>query len=72
MEQVAERSNISRPSLHAIEKGSPTVSIGYYLLVLSVLGLEKDFLSVARDDELGRKLQDAGLQTGERAPKRKI
>ncbi len=69
-EQVAERANISRPTLSAIEKGSPTVSMGSYLLVLQVLGLEKDFLLVAKDDELGRKLQDAKITTRERAPKR--
>ena len=46
MEQVAQRSNISRPTLVAIEKGAPTVSIGSYLLVLSVLGLGKDLLIV--------------------------
>ena len=70
-EQVAERANISRPTLSSIEKGAPTVSIGSYLLVLQVLGLEKDFLLVAKDDELGRKLQDAKLGVNERAPKRK-
>jgi transcriptional regulator with XRE-family HTH domain len=70
-EQVAERANISRPTLLAIEKGLPSVSIGSYLLVLSVLGLEKDILKVAKDDELGRKLQDAKIRTGDRAPKRK-
>ena len=57
-DQVAERANISRPTLSAIEKGAPTVSIGSYLLVLQVLGLESDFLQLAKDDELGRKLQD--------------
>ena len=69
-EQVSERANISRPTLVAIENGSPSVSIGSYLLVLKVLGLEKDFLQLAKDDELGRKLQDARISPGERAPKR--
>ncbi|MFC2090417.1 XRE family transcriptional regulator, partial [Bacteroidota bacterium] len=69
--QVSERANISRPTLVEIEKGSPSVSIGSYLLVLKVLGLEQDFLLLAKDDELGRKLQDAQITPNERAPKRK-
>jgi len=70
-EMVASRAGISRPTLLAIEKGKSTVSIGHYLNVLRVLGLEQDFLLLAKDDTLGRKLQDAGLSVRERAPKRK-
>ncbi len=69
-EQVAERANISRPTLWSIEKGMPGVSIGAYTHVLFVLGLEKDLLKVAEDDKLGRKLQDADLVVKERAPKK--
>ncbi len=69
--QVSERANISRPTLLSIEKGAESVSIGLYLQVLVVLGLENDVLLIAKDDELGRKLQDAELNTKNRAPKRK-
>lgn len=71
-EQISERANISRPTLLSIEKGSASVGIGSYIQVLAVLGLEKDLLKVAKDDELGRKLQDADLTVKERAPKRRI
>lgn len=61
--QVAERAGISRSNLWKIEKGTPTVAMGAYFQVLFVLGLEKDFLKLGADDQLGRKLQDAGLIT---------
>jgi transcriptional regulator with XRE-family HTH domain len=69
-EQVAERANISRPTLLSIEKGASGVAIGAYAQVLFVLGLEKDLLKLAVDDALGRKLQDVGLIVKERAPKK--
>ena len=62
-EQVAERANISRPTLIEIEKGSANTSMGAYLQVLSVLGLEQDLSNVAKDDRLGRKLQDISIST---------
>jgi len=70
--QVAERAGISRATLWQIEKGIPTVAMGAYFQVLFVLGLEKDFLKLGADDELGRKLQDVGLLVKERAPKKNI
>ena len=69
-EQVSERAGISRGTLISIEKGSPTVAMGAYLQVLFVLGLHNDFMKLAADDELGRKLQDAQLQVKKRAPKK--
>lgn len=70
-EQVAERAGISRSTLISIEKGYEGVSIGNYLSVLNVLGIENDFLKVAKDDVLGRKIQDADLITKQRAPKKR-
>lgn len=69
-EQVAERAGISRTTLFEIEKGKPRIFMENYAKVLSVLGLVEDLLNVAKDDTLGRKLQDAELVVKERAPKR--
>ena len=67
--RVAERADMSRNTLHAIKQGSAMVTMGDYLQVLFVLGLEKTLLGLAADDALGRKLQDAGLRVSARAPK---
>ena len=70
-ELVAERASISRMTLSNIEKGSSSVAIGSYAAVLHALnGMDKDLLLIAKDDELGRKLQDLELPTRRRAPKK--
>ena len=72
-ELIAERAGISRATLWAVEKGSPSVSVGIYAAVLhSLNGMDKDLLLVAKDDELGRKLQDLDLPIRKRAPQRRV
>lgn len=67
---VAERAGISRTTLWAVEKGSPSVAIGIYAAVLHALNnMDHDLLLIARDDELGRKIQDLDLSVKRRAPK---
>lgn len=68
---VCARANLSRPTLTKIEKGDASVTLGNYLQVLRVLGMEQDLASIAANDVVGRRLQDAGLSRIERAPRRK-
>lgn len=57
----AERMGVSRETHRRLEKGDPSIAIGTYVRALRVLGLDHDVDAVARDDELGRKLQDIAL-----------
>jgi transcriptional regulator with XRE-family HTH domain len=72
VQTVAQRAGISRKTLYRAERGDPAVSLGIYARVLQALRLEQDLAKLAADDELGRKLQDAGLVTPRRAPKRSV
>jgi transcriptional regulator with XRE-family HTH domain len=68
---VADRAGMSRPTLRAIERGDPGVTLGAVANVLHALGLANDLVHVARDDELGRKLEDAQLETKKRVRRTK-
>lgn len=71
-ELVAERAGISRASLWKVESGSPAVAIGIYAAVLHALGnMDKDLALVAKDDAMGRQMQDLNLLTRKRASRRK-
>ena len=68
--QIADRATCSTLTLSRIEKGTPTVSIGIYLRVLYALQLDDDILCLAKDDKLGKMLQDLNLIKRERASKK--
>lgn len=68
--QVAERATCSPLTVSRIEKGTPTVAIGIYLRVLYALQLDDDILLLAKDDVLGRTLQDMNMSHRERASKK--
>ncbi len=59
---AAARAGISRTTLSRAEQGSPKVAMGIYFRLLSMLHLEEDFNLLAKDDEIGRKLQDLELR----------
>lgn len=71
METVCARADISRPTLYKVEKGDPTVAVGIYVNVLRVLGLVDDLGMIAKEDAIGRRLQDDSLPHRKRAPRRK-
>lgn len=68
--QVAERATCSPLTVSRIEKGTPTVAIGIYLRVLYALQLDDDILFLAKEDKLGRQIQDMELSTRHHASKK--
>lgn len=68
--QIAERATCSPLTVNRIEKGSSTVSMGIYARVLYALQLDDDLLLLAKEDTLGRTLQDLGLKHRQRASKK--
>lgn len=58
---TAERTGMSLMTLRSVERGGMGVTIGAYVAVLHVLGLDGDLDAVAQADPLGRDLQDTAL-----------
>jgi len=59
--QVAERAGMAPMTLRSLERGSAGVTMGAYLAVMQVLGIEKDLDLLGAADPMGRELQDARL-----------
>ena len=68
--EFAHQLGTSQSAVNRIEKGSPTVSIGIYARVLYALQLDDDLLLIAKEDALGRNLQDLSLKHRQRASKK--
>jgi transcriptional regulator with XRE-family HTH domain len=67
---ACQRAGISRMTLYRLEKGGPAIALGTLMRVLSVLSLDNDLEFVARDDRLGRLLQDQKLSPRRRNPRK--
>lgn len=59
--QVAERAGMAPMTLRSLERGGAGVTMGAYLAVMQVLGIEKDLDVLGAADTLGRALQDTRL-----------
>jgi Predicted transcriptional regulators len=60
--ELAARVGVSVPTVGKLERGDPATSLSTMLRVLTALGLDKDIDLLARDDEVGRQLQDSQLR----------
>jgi hypothetical protein len=70
---MAERAFISRGTLYKLEKGEPSVSMGVYATVLSLLGLIEGLGDLAdrRTDTLGLDIDEDRLPKKVQPPSRK-
>jgi transcriptional regulator with XRE-family HTH domain len=60
---VAGRAGVSRTTVYHVEAGDASVTLGTYMRVLAVLGLQNSVALLAADDKVGRALQDAEIDT---------
>lgn len=71
--ELAQKIGVSAPTIIALEKGVPTVSVGVLVSVLWVLGLESELRSLATPNDVeGIKLMNAQLTKKVRTRKRTL
>ena len=58
---ICARTGFDNKTVNKIFAGDPGVSIGAYVKVMAVLGMEDNFSNVAAHDEVGIKLQNIKL-----------
>lgn len=68
--QVAERAGMAPMTLRSLERGGAGVTMGAYLAVMQVLGIETDLDLLGKADPMGRELQDAHLPARNKAAAR--
>ena len=59
---VAAGAGVSRVTVHRAERGEPAIATGTLIKIMGVLDLAGDFALLARDDKMGRLLQDSRLR----------
>jgi transcriptional regulator with XRE-family HTH domain len=69
---MAARVGVSRPTIRRLEQGSLQVSLAVLARVLEVLGMHEYLDQIARDDELGERLNDARLKRPRRSGARSL
>ena len=67
VESLSEKAGIGENTFYAIERGASTVSIGAYVAVLVVLGIDSDIDMIATDENAKKQLYEQNLLKRKRA-----
>lgn len=72
VESLSEKAGIGESTFYAIERGASTVSIGAYVAVLIVLGIDSDIDTIAMDEDAKKQLHEQNLVKRKRASRPRI